>query len=129
MINTKDFFPRFSITNKDERGNFSELIRTHSEGQLSYSTTNPEITRGNHFHTRKIERFSVIQGEAMIALRTIGKEEIMEFKVSGSKPSYIDIPVWTTHNITNIGTQDLITVFWINEHYDPKDADVYFEKV
>ena len=128
-INSKEFFPIPYKTHKDERGCFSELMRSHTKGQVSFSTTKPGITRGNHFHTRKIERFSVIHGEAMIAFRTIGDEEIIEFKLSGKEPSYVDIPILTTHNIVNIGSEDLITVFWINEHYNLDDADVYFEKV
>ena len=128
-INLKDFFPISYKIHKDERGYFSELIRNHSNGQVSFSSTKPNITRGNHFHTRKIERFSVIQGEAKIALRKIGSDDIIEFGLSGTHPAYVDMPIWTTHNITNIGNKDLITVFWINEHYDPEDADVFFEKV
>ena len=128
-INSKEFFPIPYKTHKDERGCFSELMRSHTKGQVSFSTTKPGFTRGNHFHTRKIERFSVIQGEAMIAFRTIGDEEIIEFKLSGKEPSYVDIPILTTHSIVNIGSEDLITVFWINEHYKLDDADVYFEKV
>ena len=78
-LNSKEFFPIPHKVNKDERGFFSELIRAYTKGQVSFSTTKPGVTRGNHFHTRKIERFSVIQGEAMIAFRTIGDEEIIEF--------------------------------------------------
>ena len=128
-INLKDFFPKSYQIHHDERGSFAELIRASTKGQVSFSSTKPGVTRGNHFHTRKVERFSVIQGEAKICLRIIGTKEIKEFKLVGTKPSYIDIPIWTTHNITNIGKKDLITVFWINEHYNPVDADVYFEKV
>ena len=128
-INLKEFFPISYEIHEDERGYFSELIRNHSKGQVSFSSTKPNITRGNHFHTRKIERFSVIQGEAKIALRKIGSDDMIEFELSGTHPAYVDMPVWTTHNITNIGNKDLITVFWINEHYDPEDADVFFEKV
>lgn len=128
-LNSKEFFPIPHKVNKDERGFFSELIRAYTKGQVSFSTTKPGVTRGNHFHTRKIERFSVIQGDAMIAFRTIGNEDIIQFKLSGKEPSYVDIPVLTTHKIVNIGSEDLITIFWINEHYNPDDADVYFEKV
>ena len=128
-IDSSNFFPKPYNLHKDERGYFSELIRTHSQGQQSYSVTKPGVTRGNHFHKRKIERFSVIQGEAKIKLRRIGSSKQIEFKLSGKEPSYIDIPVWTTHNIKNIGRNNLITIFWINEHYDTNDPDVYFEKV
>jgi UDP-2-acetamido-2,6-beta-L-arabino-hexul-4-ose reductase len=122
-------FPKRYKLHIDERGYFSELIRSYSKGQQSYSVTKSGVTRGNHFHTRKIERFSVIQGEALIQMRRVGFEERIEFELNGENPSYVDIPVWTTHNITNIGKEDLITIFWINEYFDPEDADVYFEKV
>ncbi len=125
----KDSFPRYYKIHSDKRGYFSELIRANSKGQVSFSITKPGVTRGDHFHTRKIERFSVIQGNAKLALRTVGKKNSIEFKLNGKKPAYVDIPIWTTHNITNIGEEDLITVFWINEHFVPEDADVYFEKV
>ena len=113
----------------DERGFFSEIIRTEIGGQFSYSTTFSNITRGNHFHTRKIERFIVLQGKAKISLRKIGSEKVYDYLLNGDEPSYIDMPIWYTHNITNIGDDPLITSFWINEPYDPKDADTYFENV
>ena len=117
------------VQHTDERGFFSELIRTEIGGQFSYSTTLPGITRGNHFHTRKIERFIVIGGKAKISLRKIGSTEIHEFLLDGENPSYVDMPIWYTHNITNIGTTPLITAFWINEPYNSEDADTYFENV
>ena len=123
------YFPKPHNLNLDERGHFSELIRSNSQSQVSYSVTRPGIVRGNHFHTRKIERFTVIQGEALIQMRRIGTKERFDYKLSGETPSYVDIPIWTTHNITNTGKKDLITIFWINEHYNPEDADVYYEKV
>ena len=122
-------FPFKYKLNKDERGTFVELIKLHTGGQVSYSTTKPGITRGNHFHTRKIERFAVIQGEAVIKMRKINTSEIFEFKLSGNEPSFVDMPIWYTHNITNTGQSELITVFWINEFYDESDSDTYFEKV
>lgn len=128
-VKHNDFFPKPYETYEDDRGCFSELLRTHSKGQVSFSTTKPGITRGDHFHTRKIERFCVIQGEAKVALRIIGSKDKTEFILSGTKPAYIDMPVWATHNITNVGKKDLITVFWISEHYNPEDPDVFFEKV
>ena len=99
------------------------------KGQYSFSTTKPNITRGNHFHIRKIERFSVISGEALIRLRKIGTNNIIEFKLNGSSPSYVDMPIWYTHNITNIGNDDLITLFWINEPYEQDNPDTYIENV
>ena len=117
------------VQHTDERGFFSELIRTDIGGQFSYSTTLPGITRGNHFHTRKIERFMVLEGQAKISLRRIGTDRVYDFFVDGDKPSYVDMPIWYTHNITNIGQAPLITAFWINEPYDQNDPDTYFENV
>ena len=87
----------------------------HTGGQVSYSTTKPGITRGNHFHTRKIERFAVIKGEAEIAMRKINTKKVFKFNLSENEPSFVDMPIWYTHNITNTGQSELITVFWINE--------------
>ncbi len=113
----------------DPRGSFVETIRLQSGGQVSFSTTHPGITRGEHYHTRKIERFTVIRGRARIRLRRIGTQEILAFDIDGDRPAYVDIPVWYTHNVTNIGDEDLYMQFWISEWYDPADADTYFEKV
>lgn len=128
-INYKSFFPRYHIENNDLRGSFSELTRAFSMGQTSFSITKKGVIRGNHFHTRKIERFSVIKGKAKIELREILSDEKIEFVIDGAKPSYIDIPVWHTHNIENIGDEDLITVFWTNEHYKDETSDTYIENV
>jgi len=128
-LNMHQYFPVQYKQHVDERGAFTELNRLESGGQVSFSTTVPNITRGNHFHTRKIERFSVIKGHALIQLRRIGTSDILEFHLDGTNPAYVDIPIWYTHNITNIGNEELYTVFWINEVYDPADADTYFEKV
>jgi UDP-2-acetamido-2,6-beta-L-arabino-hexul-4-ose reductase len=98
-------------------------------GQCSYSITKPGVTRGNHFHTRKIERFSVIKGKALVQLRRVGTKITQDFYLDGSVPSYVDMPIWYTHNIKNIGDVELITLFWINEPYDPEDPDTYFLKV
>ena len=104
-------------------------MRAESAGQSSYSTTVPGITRGNHYHTRKVERFAVISGKASIQLRKVDSDEVIEYILDGEHPAYVDIPIWYTHNITNIGDTDLITLFWINEPYKPDDADTYFVSV
>jgi len=113
----------------DDRGIFVEIVRANTSGQFSFSTTVPGITRGNHFHTRKAERFAVIKGNAKIELRKIGTEEIIEYHLDGNSPSYVDMPIWHTHNITNIGEDELVTLFWINEPYSPDDPDTYFVEV
>ena len=128
-IDHKSFFPFPLELNTDERGSFVETIKLNSGGQISFSTTNSGITRGNHFHTRKAERFAVIKGCARIELRRIGTEKKISFELNGEKPSFVDMPVWHTHNITNIGREELYTIFWINELYDQTDPDTYFEKV
>jgi len=125
----KTFFPFHLKLNTDERGSFVETVKLHSGGQVSFSTTKPGITRGNHFHTRKAERFAVIKGKARIELRRIGTDKVLTFDLEGNKPSFVDMPVWHTHNITNTGQDDLYTIFWINEHFDAKDPDTFFEKV
>jgi UDP-2-acetamido-2,6-beta-L-arabino-hexul-4-ose reductase len=130
FINHKNFFPKLYLNNSDERGSFVELARLETGGQLSFSTTKPGITRGNHFHTRKIERFSVIKGKALIQIRKIGTEEIIEFYLDGENPAYVDMPVWYTHNIINYSNEEVLyTNFWINEPYDPKNSDTYFIEV
>ena len=106
-----------------------EGIRLNVGGQVSFSTTIPGITRGNHFHTRKIERFAVIKGKALIQLRQIGTGKILNFELNGEAPAYVDMPIWFTHNIKNTGEVELYTIFWINEFYNADDPDTYFENV
>lgn len=122
-------FPVKFTKNTDPRGTFVEIIRLNIGGQVSFSTTVPGITRGNHYHTRKIERFAVIKGKALIQLRRIGTDEVLDFYLDGNEPSYVDMPIWHTHNIKNIGNEELYTNFWINEFYDPNDSDTFFENV
>ncbi|MGC4231867.1 MAG: NAD-dependent epimerase/dehydratase family protein [Niabella sp.] len=122
-------FPVKFTQHTDPRGAFVEVIRLGTGGQVSFSTTVPGITRGNHFHTRKIERFAVIKGNALIQLRRMGTDEVLSFDLSGDEPAYVDMPVWYTHNIKNTGTEDLYTIFWINEFYNPEDPDTFFENV
>lgn len=128
-IDHASFFPFHLRLNTDQRGSFVETVKLNSGGQVSFSTTVPGITRGNHFHTRKAERFAVIKGKARIELRRIGTDKVLSFDLDGTQPSFVDMPVWYTHNITNIGNEELYTIFWINEHFEAEDADTYFEKV
>jgi UDP-2-acetamido-2,6-beta-L-arabino-hexul-4-ose reductase len=124
-----DHFPVSYTQHADPRGVYVEAMKFCSEGQAAYSTTVPGITRGNHFHTRKVERFAVISGKASIKLRKYGSDEVFEYIIDGENPGYVDMPIWYTHNITNIGDTELLTMFWINEFYDPSDPDTYFEEV
>lgn len=128
-IDMEDHFPVNLTKHSDDRGSFVEVIRLGVGGQASFSTTVPGITRGNHYHTRKIERFAVIKGKAKIELRLIGTDKVYSYELDGEQPAYVDMPIWYTHNITNTGDEELYTIFWINETYDPDDADTYFEEV
>ena len=128
-IDHSKFYPLVLKKNTDNRGSFIETVKTEIGGQFSFSTTHPGITRGDHFHTRKIERFIVISGKAVIELRRIGTNDLLHFELDGKNPSFVDMPVWFTHNITNVGDEDLLTLFWINEFFDPADPDTFFEKV
>ena len=128
-IDYKNHFPVKLTSHTDPRGIFVETIKLGVGGQVSFSTTVPGITRGNHYHSRKIERFTVIKGKALIQLRCIGTEEVLEYYLDGNEPSYVDMPVWYTHSITNVGGGELYTQFWINEWYDPEDGDTYYEKI
>lgn len=123
------FFPVRFKTHSDDRGIFAELIKSQSQGQTSYSTTKSGITRGNHFHIRKVERFAVIKGEAEIKIRRIGTDQVIKYHLSGKEPSFVDMPVWYTHNITNTGEDELLTIFWINEFFNPEDPDTFYEEV
>lgn len=128
-IDHQSFFPFYLKLNTDERGSFIETIKLNSGGQVSFSTTLPGITRGNHFHTRKAERFAVIKGKARITIRRIGTEKVISFDLDGSKPSFVDMPIWFTHNVTNVGDEELYIIFWISEHFNQNDPDTFFEVV
>lgn len=128
-IDNVSHFPIKLVESADERGVFVETIKLGVGGQVSYSTTVPGFTRGNHYHTRKIERFIVIRGKAQIQLRKVGTDEVLNFFLDGKEPSYVDIPIWYTHNIKNVGTEELYTQFWINEWFNPEDRDTFYENV
>jgi UDP-2-acetamido-2,6-beta-L-arabino-hexul-4-ose reductase len=110
----------------DNRGSLFESIRSDGCGQVFLSTTHPGITRGNHFHTRKVERFVVIDGEAEIKVRRMLTSETHTYRVNGVAPQAIDIPILHTHNIKNVGDRPLLTMFWAGEHFDPQDSDTFF---
>lgn len=129
FIPLEHHFPVQLTPHTDARGSFVETIRLESGGQVSFSTTQPGVTRGNHFHIRKVERFTVLKGRACIELRRIGTHKTYRFIVDGDQPAYVDMPVWYTHNIKNVGEELLYTQFWINEWYDPADPDTYMETV
>jgi UDP-2-acetamido-2,6-beta-L-arabino-hexul-4-ose reductase len=113
----------------DARGSLFEAVKTRTGGQTFMSSTHPGITRGNHYHLRKVERFLVVAGDAEIRLRRLFDGRIETFRVSGSRPCYIDMPTFHTHSITNVGNGELMTLFWANEIFDPNDPDTYSEAV
>jgi len=117
------------VKHSDDRGWLVETVKVGSGGQCFVSTTKPGITRGDHFHRRKVERFFVLQGRASIEIRKLFTEEVIRYEVNGETPSYIDMPTLHTHKITNIGDDELITLFWADEFFDPDHPDTYFEEV
>lgn len=114
----------------DARGSFFEVIRSHGgSGQSSFSTTAPGISRGDHFHRRKIERFTVLAGVATIALRRLFTDTVYEFNVSGDEPVAVDMPTMWAHKITNTGPDALYTSFWTNDIFNPLAPDTIAEAV
>lgn len=124
-----DHFPVMLTTHTDDRGSLFELVKAQVGGQAFLSTTKPGIVRGNHFHTRKIERFCVVQGEAVVRLRKLRTGQVVQYEVSGDSPSVVDIPLFHAHNIENTGEKELVTVFWSNELFNPDDPDTFYEEV
>ena len=116
--------------NCDDRGSFTELLKTPSCGQFSVNISKPGITKGQHWHNTKWEFFIVVAGKALIQQRKIGSEEVLNFEVSGEKIQAVHMLPGYTHNIINLSdTEDLVTVMWANEAFDPRKPDTFFEKV
>jgi UDP-2-acetamido-2,6-beta-L-arabino-hexul-4-ose reductase len=115
--------------NGDHRGSFTEFIRTPDRGQVSVNVSKPGITKGNHWHHTKNEKFLVVSGEGLIRFRKIDSEEIIEYRVNGAKMQVVDIPTGYTHSIVNVGENDLVTVMWVNECFDPEKPDTYYMDV
>ncbi|WP_346880194.1 capsular polysaccharide biosynthesis protein CapF [Clostridium sp. UBA3061] len=115
--------------NCDNRGSFTEFIRTPERGQISVNVAKPGITKGNHWHHTKNEKFLVVSGTGLIRFRKICSDEIIEYKVSGEKLQVVDIPTGYTHSIVNIGDTDMVTVMWANEAFNPEKPDTYFLEV
>ena len=115
--------------NVDNRGSFTEFLRTGDRGQVSVNISKPGITKGNHWHHTKNEKFLVVSGEGLIRFRKIDSEEIIEYRVSGEKLEVVDIPIGYVHNIQNIGKSDMVTIMWANEAFNSKKPDTYFLEV
>jgi UDP-2-acetamido-2,6-beta-L-arabino-hexul-4-ose reductase len=117
--------------NSDERGSFTELVRTPDRGQFSVNISKPHITKGNHWHHTKNEKFVVVSGKGVIRFRKFGDPEssVIEYFVSGDHIEVVDIPTGYIHHIENLGNTDLVTFMWANEPFNPAKPDTYFEKV
>ena len=111
--------------NKDDRGWLTEFIKSESMGQIFISKTKPGITRGNHWHHTKVEKFLVIEGEAIIKFRKIDNQKVIYYKVNGEMPEVVDIPAGYTHSITNTGKKDVTTLFWASEIFNKDKSDTY----
>jgi UDP-2-acetamido-2,6-beta-L-arabino-hexul-4-ose reductase len=111
---------------KDDRGTFYEILKTVDSGQFSLSTTKPGITRGNHYHNTKNEKFLVVKGKALIELRNIYSDEVIRYYVSDETMEVVEMVVGYTHNITNIGDTEMILLIWANEMFDSKKPDTNF---
>jgi UDP-2-acetamido-2,6-beta-L-arabino-hexul-4-ose reductase len=115
--------------NIDQRGSFTEFIKTPERGQVSVNISKPGITKGNHWHHTKNEKFLVVSGHGVIRFRKIDSERVIEYFVSGEKLEVVDIPTGYTHNIENLGETDMVTIMWANEFFDPEKPDTYFLEV
>lgn len=113
----------------DARGNFVEMLKTQDSGQFSYFTAHPGVTRGGHYHHTKTEKFLVIKGEALFRFRNILTDEIVELHTNGSSPQVVDtIPGWS-HDITNVGDDEMFVILWANENFDRQNTDTVDSKV
>ncbi|MPQ46459.1 NAD-dependent epimerase/dehydratase family protein [Marinifilum sp. N1E240] len=115
--------------NVDNRGSFTEILRSEDRGQVSVNISKPGIVKGNHWHHTKNEKFLVVSGKGVIRFRKIDEKQIHEYFVSGDKLEVVDIPVGYTHNIENLGESDMVTVMWVNEPFDPKSPDTFYLEV
>lgn len=125
----KDDFIYDLKMNIDERGSFTEFIKTIDRGQVSINISKPGITKGNHWHHSKNEKFLVVSGKGVIRFRKYNETEVTQYYVSGDKLQVVDIPPGYTHNIENLGDKDMVTVMWVNEIYDPNNPDTYYMEV
>lgn len=124
-----DGWPRPLGFNTDARGTLFEAVKGGGGGQTFLSTTGPGVTRGDHFHLGKVERFVVVRGEAAIRIRRVPTGAVWEYRVSGGTPAAVDMPTLHTHSIENVGEGELLTLFWTHELFDPAASDTYTDKV
>ena len=128
-IDFKSHYPVRLEQHPDMLGMLVETSHMGVGGQLSFCSTLPAATRGNHYHIRTLSRLTVIKGQALVKMRKIGTKEILEFNLDGNTPSYIDIPVWYVHNITNVGSEPLYIQLWQNKIYLAELDDTFYEQV
>lgn len=112
--------------NVDQRGSFTEFLKTPDRGQISVNISKPGITKGNHWHHTKNEKFLVVSGKGVIRFRKLDSEKVLEYFVSGDKMEVVDIPIGYTHNIENLLDVDMVTIMWANEPFDSEKPDTYF---
>lgn len=115
--------------NVDQRGSFTEFLKTVDHGQVSINVSKPHITKGNHWHHTKCEKFLVVSGTGIIRFRRMDDNKVIEYRVSGDNLEVLDIPPGYTHNIENIGETDMVTIMWANEMFDPQHPDTHFLEV
>jgi len=115
--------------NVDDRGSFTEILRTDSHGQFSVNISKPGIVKGNHWHHTKNEKFLIVSGQGVVRFRHLYSQEIIEYHVSGDKMEVLDVPSGYTHSIENTGSSDLIAFVWCNEKFDPERPDTIFLEV
>lgn len=126
----EDQFSYHLKMNKDQRGSFTEFIKTPDRGQVSVNISRPGITKGNHWHHTKTEKFLVVSGKGVIRFKKINSDKIIEYFVSGENLEVVDIPVGYTHNIQNLSNDsDMITIMWANEQLNPEKPDTFFLEV
>ncbi|NCA78216.1 MAG: SDR family oxidoreductase, partial [Alphaproteobacteria bacterium] len=125
----EDQFSYLLKMNVDNRGSFTEFLKSPERGQVSVNISKPGITKGNHWHHTKNEKFLVVSGKGVIRFRKINTNEVIEYYVSGDKLEVVDIPVGYTHNIENLGDADMVTVMWVNEVFDKERPDTFFMEV
>ena len=135
VTTSTSYFPKDKFSyplkmNVDSRGSFTEIIRTPDRGQFSVNNSKPGITKGQHWHHTKNEKFVVVSGHGLIQLRKIGTDEVLNYEVNGDKIEVVEMIPGYTHNIINLSDmEDLVTFMWCNECFDPARPDTFFEEV
>lgn len=121
---------KYKLTmNIDNRGSFTEFLRPNDSGQISINISKPGITKGNHWHNTKVEKFVVVKGIGLIKLRKVGSDKVIEYSVSDKNIEVVDIPAGYTHNIKNVGNEDMVTIMWANENFNKEKPDTIYLEV